>query len=34
MYVAATPSKEDKMFLWPNAFSDHKPKAIPESVGA
>jgi hypothetical protein len=36
MYVAATPSKEEKMFLWPNAFSDYKPKAtgIPESVAA
>jgi 2,3-diketo-5-methylthio-1-phosphopentane phosphatase len=32
--VAATPSKEEKMFLWPNAFSEYKPKAIPESVAA
>lgn len=26
MYVAATPSKEEKMFLWPEAFSDFHPK--------
>jgi 2,3-diketo-5-methylthio-1-phosphopentane phosphatase len=33
--VAATPSKEEKMFLWPNAFSEYKPKGtIPESVVA
>jgi 2,3-diketo-5-methylthio-1-phosphopentane phosphatase len=33
--VAMTPSKEEKMFLWPNAFSGYKPKAgIPESVVA
>jgi 2,3-diketo-5-methylthio-1-phosphopentane phosphatase len=33
--VAMTPSKEEKMFLWPNAFSEYKPKAgIPESVVA
>jgi 2,3-diketo-5-methylthio-1-phosphopentane phosphatase len=32
--VAMTPSKE-KMFLWPNVFSEYKPKAgIPESVVA
>jgi 2,3-diketo-5-methylthio-1-phosphopentane phosphatase len=34
MYVAATPSKEEKIFLWPNAFSDYKPKSIAESVVA
>lgn len=40
MLVAATPSKEEKMFLWPNAFSDYNPKtggiskAIPETVAA
>jgi len=36
IYVASTPSKEEKMFLWPNAFSDYKPKTIriPESVAA
>jgi hypothetical protein len=33
-YIAATPSKEEKMFLWPNAFSEYKPKAIAESVAA
>jgi 2,3-diketo-5-methylthio-1-phosphopentane phosphatase len=33
--VAMTPSREEKMFLWPNAFSEYKPKAgIPESVVA
>ncbi|KAL3422976.1 2,3-diketo-5-methylthio-1-phosphopentane phosphatase [Phlyctema vagabunda] len=34
--VAATPSKEEKMFLWPEAFSDYKPKslAISETVAA
>lgn len=32
--VAATPSKEEKMFLWPSTFSEYKPKAIPESVAA
>jgi 2,3-diketo-5-methylthio-1-phosphopentane phosphatase len=36
MYVAATPSKEEKMFLWPNAFSELKVKEdrIVESVAA
>ncbi|KAE8440680.1 hypothetical protein EG329_006817 [Mollisiaceae sp. DMI_Dod_QoI] len=35
MYVAATPSKEEKMFLWPNAFSDYQPKQkISEGVAA
>lgn len=34
LLVAATPSKEEKMFLWPNAFSDYKPKTIAESVAA
>jgi len=33
-YVAATPSKEEKIFLWPNAFSDYKPKSIAEVVSA
>ncbi|KAG0652833.1 had [Hyphodiscus hymeniophilus] len=33
-YIAATPSKEEKMFLWPNAFSEYKPKTITESVAA
>lgn len=31
-YIAATPSKEEKMFLWPNTFSEYKPKSIAESV--
>jgi len=34
-YIAATPSKEEKMFLWPNAFSEYKgPHAIAEQVSA
>jgi len=36
-YIAATPSKEEKMFLWPNAFSEYKPKhekTMTESVAA
>lgn len=24
---AATPSREEKMFLWPETFSDYKPQA-------
>ncbi|KAH8687999.1 HAD-like domain-containing protein [Tricladium varicosporioides] len=32
--VAATPSKEEKMFLWPNAFSEYKPHTITEAVVA
>lgn len=33
-YLAATPSKEEKMFLWPNAFSEYKPNTITESIAA
>lgn len=33
-YLAATPSKEEKMFLWPNAFSDYTPKPVVEGVAA
>lgn len=33
-YLAATPSKEEKMFLWPGAFSEYKPKTINEAVAA
>jgi len=33
-FVAATPTQEEKMFLWPNSFSDYKPKTIDESVAA
>merc|ERR1712187_302892 len=29
-FVAATPSNEEKMFLWPEAFSNYKPKAFPQ----
>ncbi|CZT41710.1 probable 2,3-diketo-5-methylthio-1-phosphopentane phosphatase, putative [Rhynchosporium secalis] len=33
--VVATPSREEKMFLWPEAFSEFKPKAgIAEEVAA
>jgi len=36
--VAATPTKEEKMFLWPDAFSEYKPSSasttITESVAA
>ncbi|KAH7351254.1 2,3-diketo-5-methylthio-1-phosphopentane phosphatase-like protein [Rhexocercosporidium sp. MPI-PUGE-AT-0058] len=34
--VAATPSREEKMFLWPEAFSEFKPQAggIAEGVAA
>jgi 2,3-diketo-5-methylthio-1-phosphopentane phosphatase len=31
-YVAATPSKEERMFLWPDTFSEYKPKTIDETV--
>ncbi|CAL5871733.1 uncharacterized protein PFLUO_LOCUS5986 [Penicillium psychrofluorescens] len=30
LIAAATPSKEEKMFLWPETFSDYKPKTIQE----
>lgn len=36
-YVAATPTKEEKMFLWPESFSELKeniPASITEEVGA
>ncbi|KAI9742188.1 MAG: hypothetical protein M1818_004088 [Claussenomyces sp. TS43310] len=36
-FVAATPSKEEKMFLWPETFSDYKPNAsdiISETIAA
>ncbi|KAI9055918.1 hypothetical protein LZ554_000854 [Drepanopeziza brunnea f. sp. 'monogermtubi'] len=35
-YLAATPSKEEKMFLWPNAFSEYTPKQsiVEEGVAA
>lgn len=35
--VAATPTREEKMFLWPDAFSEYKPGAggsIAETVAA
>ncbi|KAJ5082482.1 Pdp3-interacting factor 1 [Penicillium argentinense] len=30
LMAAATPSNEEKMFLWPETFSDYKPKTIQE----
>ncbi|KAJ5091556.1 Pdp3-interacting factor 1 [Penicillium alfredii] len=30
LMAAATPSQEEKMFLWPETFSDYKPKTIQE----
>jgi 2,3-diketo-5-methylthio-1-phosphopentane phosphatase len=32
MYVAATPSKEEKIFLWPGAFSEMKSQTINEII--
>jgi 2,3-diketo-5-methylthio-1-phosphopentane phosphatase len=32
MYVAATPSKEEKIFLWPQAFSEYNPKTGPKRI--
>lgn len=31
-YVAATPTREEKIFLWPNNFSEVKPQTISETV--
>ncbi|KAJ5618931.1 Pdp3-interacting factor 1 [Penicillium lagena] len=31
LMAAATPSKEEKMFLWPETFSDYKPNTIQEA---
>jgi 2,3-diketo-5-methylthio-1-phosphopentane phosphatase len=31
-YVAATPSKEEKMFLWPDTFSEMKTETISEII--
>jgi len=33
-YVAMSPTKEEKIFLWPNQFSEYKPKTIMESITA
>ena len=30
LMAAATPSKEEKMFLWPEAFTEPKPTTIQE----
>lgn len=29
-FAAATPSNEEKVFMWPEQFSNYKPKAVPE----
>ncbi|KAG2418507.1 hypothetical protein HFD88_001608 [Aspergillus terreus] len=31
-FVAATPTNEEKMFLWPEDFSQHHPKTVPEDA--
>ncbi|KAF7177584.1 hypothetical protein CNMCM7691_005913 [Aspergillus felis] len=33
-FIAATPSKEEKMFLWPENFTEYHPREIPENVPA
>ncbi|KAB8217533.1 HAD-like domain-containing protein [Aspergillus novoparasiticus] len=33
-FVAATPSKEEKMFLWPENFSQYQPKPVPENMAS
>ncbi|KAE8148617.1 HAD-like domain-containing protein [Aspergillus avenaceus] len=33
-FVAATPSKEEKMFLWPENFSEYQPKPVPENMAS
>ncbi|GFF54631.1 pdp3-interacting factor 1 [Aspergillus udagawae] len=33
-FIAATPSKEEKMFLWPENFTEYRPRDIPENVRA
>ncbi|KAH1354797.1 hypothetical protein KXW28_004200 [Aspergillus fumigatus] len=33
-FIAATPSKEEKMFLWPENFTEYRPRGIPEDVHA
>lgn len=30
LMAAATPSNEEKMFLWPETFSEYKPETIKE----
>ncbi len=32
LYVASTPSREERMFLSPNAFSDYEPKSFNEAI--
>lgn len=34
LYLAATPSREEKMFLWPESFSEYKPKLVGGIVAA
>ncbi|GFF94416.1 pdp3-interacting factor 1 [Aspergillus udagawae] len=33
-FIAATPSKEERMFLWPENFTEYRPRDIPENVRA
>jgi hypothetical protein len=33
-FVAASPSKEEKMFLWPSSFSEYKPKTLAKPIAA
>lgn len=33
-FVAATPSREDKMFLWPESFSEYHPTSQMNNVPA
>ncbi|KEY80523.1 2,3 diketo 5 methylthio 1 phosphopentane phosphatase [Aspergillus fumigatus] len=33
-FIAATPSKEEKMFLWPENFTEYRLRGIPEDVHA
>lgn len=33
-FIVATPSKEEKMFLWPENFTEYHPKPIAENVPA
>ncbi|KAJ5097185.1 Pdp3-interacting factor 1 [Penicillium angulare] len=32
LMTAATPSKEEKMFLWPETFSESQPQGVPKTI--
>jgi hypothetical protein len=34
IYVASSPMQEQKMFLWPEAFSEYKSRTITKAVAA